>query len=61
MKAKNLKILQNNNIKIPKFITVKDENNLDLSFSKSKLFQYVLHVFLKMIKTNLLQVNLKHY
>lgn len=38
MKAKNLKILQDNNIKVPKFITVIDETNLDLSFSKSKLF-----------------------
>lgn len=38
MKAKNLEILKNNNINVPKFITVKNENEINLDFSNSNLF-----------------------
>ena len=38
MKAKNLEILRDNKINVPAFIVVTDENNVDLSFSKTNYF-----------------------
>ena len=38
MKAENLKILRQNKFNVPPFITVTSSKNIDLSFSRSKLF-----------------------
>ena len=38
MKAKNLELLKNNGIRVPDFIVVESEKEMDLSFSDSELF-----------------------
>ena len=38
MKAKNLRILKENGINVPNFITVNGENEIDMSFSNSEFF-----------------------
>ncbi|MBR6322074.1 MAG: hypothetical protein IKR59_04315 [Lachnospiraceae bacterium] len=38
MKAKNLELLKNNGIRVPEFIVVESEKEIDLSFSDSALF-----------------------